>query len=224
VIPRQAFCALLLLAPGASASAADAWRVGGQFGAVSDYRYRGASLTDGAPALQAQLTATSSQEVYATLWASNIRDLDARGARRNGLELSASLGRAFDIGRTRFDLAVTRYAYPGRGAGYLEFPVSVSRSFGRARLTAGAAWAPPQPGLGGRANDYVYLAGMWSDPDWPIAPRVSLGREHGAFARDKIDWSAGFAAEYGRVGLSLDLVGASEGAGSTLVAALQQRF
>lgn len=230
------------LAGSAAAQETDSWSYAAALGAVSDYRWRGVTQTDGGPALQAEVTAQGPGGVYVTAWASNVtdwREADGLGpqpgasarlggpgapAHNRALELSASLGRAFELREFRFDLALSRFGYPGGPAGYFEIPVSVSRSFGPATLTAGASWAPPQPGTGGVSDRYVYLAVAWADPRWPVQPRAALGKEQGAFGPSKIDWSAGLTARYRTLEFSLDMVGANEGAGSTLVAGLQRRF
>jgi uncharacterized protein (TIGR02001 family) len=230
----------VLAAPGV-AQAEPGWTVTGALGAVSDYRWRGVSQTDGDPAIQGQINATGPGGIYITGWASNVarwEDADGRPAPASGpgraakaarggdrmLELSATLGRTFELGRYRVDVAIARYGYPGGPAGYLEIPVEVSRSFGRANLTAGFAWTPPQPGTGGRGDRYAYLTAAWADERWPLQPRVSLGHEQGAFGQSKIDWSAGIAAACGKLGFSLDFVGAGQDEGSALVAAVQRRF
>lgn len=209
-------------------------------GVVSDYRWRGVSQTDGGPALQGQLTATDADGVYLTVWASNIadwRDGDGRvqtlapapAARLRkatlgqALELSASLGRAVDVGAWRVDVAVTRYGYLGGPEGYFDLPLSATRSFGPMTVSAGFSWAPAQPGTGGVGDRYVYGVLSWASERFPVKPRVSLGHSRGAFG-DGLDWSAGLAAERGKLAVSLDLVGAGHGTGSTLVAAIQRSF
>lgn len=231
---------LLCAAAARTAEAEPSWSLTGVAGVVSDYRWRGVSQTDGRPALQGQLTATDTDGVYLTVWGSNIadwRDGDGRlktfaptGAalRKSGnlgqaLELSASLGRTLDLNGWRLDVAVTRYGYPGGPDGYFELPLSATRSFGPATVSAGFSWAPPQPGTGGFGDRYVYGALSWNDERWPVKPRVSLGHCQGAFGNG-FDWSAGLSAERGKFAFSLDLVGARQAAGSTLVAAIQRSF
>jgi uncharacterized protein (TIGR02001 family) len=233
-------CLLCLLALPAAAAGEPAWRVSGQAGAVSDYRWRGVSLTDGSPALQGQVNAEGPDGAYLVAWASSISDwreealgegARGRGAaakRRTGhdpaLELSASVGRTFRARDALVDISIAGYAYPGGRGGYVEIPVSVTHRFGPASVSAGASWAPPQQGIGGVSDRYVWMQAAWAPPGWRLQPRASIGREVVGAAPAKLDWSAGVLAQWGRLGLSLDWVGADQGAGSTLVAAIQRRF
>lgn len=215
----------------------------GLAGVVSDYRWRGVSQTDGDPALQAQVNADGPGGVYVAAWASNVSDWPDDSAptgvqqtRMRGMaasapvrhdraiELSASIGRTFRIRGAQLDVAVTRYGYPGGRTGYVEIPVMATRSFGPATVSVLASWAPPQPGTGGVSDRYVWMQAAFAPPGWRLQPRASIGREALGSAPAKFDWSAGVIAEWGRLGVSLDWVGADRGAGSTLVAAIQRRF
>src|SRR4051812_15593973 len=89
----------------APAQAAD---LSGEATLVSDYRYRGISLSDGKPALQGSLDLEPEAGPYAGLWASSIRDEGKTSA-----ELALTAGDEVDLGGTfSLDLSATFYAYP----------------------------------------------------------------------------------------------------------------
>ncbi len=68
--------AALLLTGGAAHAQPESqpWTLTGQVNAVSDYRFRGISLSDGKPALQAWLTLNGPDGAYVQAWTSTIAD------------------------------------------------------------------------------------------------------------------------------------------------------
>lgn len=76
----------------------------GEIGVVSDYQYRGYSLSGGDWALQGGLTINAPSGFYATVWSSMIEEYgigaDGDGAKA---EVDVSLGRAFSAGGIDWD-------------------------------------------------------------------------------------------------------------------------
>lgn len=202
--------AALILAAAAS-GAASAAEVDFEAAAVSDYQFRGYSLTDGQPALQGGVTVESSG-FYGNVWGSTIdeygSDADGEGAT---VELDFTVGRAWRIGQYDLDLALAAYTYPGgEGVNYVEIPVSVSRAAGAWTWTLGGAYAPAQENLGDQDNAYVFGAVDFAPEAWPLALDASLGWEDGAFADRKLDWSVGVTRALGPVTLGVRYVDADD--------------
>lgn len=186
------------------------WTVEGSVGAVSDYRYRGYSLSDGDPALQGGLTVSHSGGFYGDLWLSTIDEYgigsDGDGAR---VEATVTLGWAGAIGGLDVDVGVSTYQYPdGTDVAYSEIPVQIGQTRGAVTWTLGAAWAPDgQTALGDADNRYVW-GGLDVAPDaWPVSLRGTVGYEDGAWAPGgKTDWLVGLALPVGPATLGLDYV------------------
>lgn len=199
----------------------------GSLTAVSDYRYRGYSLSDGQAALQAELTATSKGGWYADVWTSTIDEYagpgDAHGAT---VELDFAFGRTFSVLGLDWDAAASVYTYPGAsGLSYWEFPVSAARSFGSFTGTVGFDYAPAQDALNGQDNRYAYLAADWAPESWPVSLNAQVGLEDGAFADHKLDWSVGVSRDIGPLSLKLNYVDAdAPGVAGALVASLTKSF
>ena len=90
---------------GSSAQAEEGtWKLSGEIGVVSDYQYRGYSLSGGDWALQGGLTVNAPSGFYATVWSSMIEEYgigaDGDGAKA---EVDVSLGRAFSAGGIDWD-------------------------------------------------------------------------------------------------------------------------
>ncbi len=163
--------------------------------AVSDYRYRGVSLSDRDPALQASVDLEHQSGVYASLWASSIAETG--GAH---VEVDATLGYQREFGLIDVDVGAVAYLYPdGENLSSYELFSKVGASFGPARIGVGAAYAPQQPHLGG--DDNLYLSGEIRSalPGTPFSIGASIGHEGGAFAGatgKKWDW--GLSADWSK--------------------------
>jgi uncharacterized protein (TIGR02001 family) len=96
--PRRTFAAAFALCCLPFASLA---QVSGSVGALSDYRYRGYSLSDGDPALQASIAYDAANGAYAGLFGSNVRDEAGSGAQwlpYFGYAKRDAKGRSWDVG------------------------------------------------------------------------------------------------------------------------------
>jgi uncharacterized protein (TIGR02001 family) len=225
---RSAICGLVLLATPATAMADKSGQlsVDGELGVVSDYRFRGLSLSDKDPAIQGGVTASSSNGLYASVWGSTIDEYgsgaDGKGAT---VEIDYTLGWAFEAAGVSIDAAVSRYTYPGgENVAFFELPVSVSRSWNDWSATLGVAYAPAQKALGHEDNGYVFGELTWARPSAPFDITVQVGHESGAFAPGgKWDWSAGVSRKISNVELGLSLVDSDADAGA-LVGSLTAAF
>ena len=93
----RAFVAIAGLCCAATAHA----QVSGSVGALSDYRYRGYSLSDGDPAVQASIAYDAANGAYAGLFASSVRDATGDGAQfipYLGYAKRDAQGRSWDVG------------------------------------------------------------------------------------------------------------------------------
>ncbi len=205
------FALTLSAAPAATAQETPSgWSLETEIGVVTDYRFRGISLSGNDPAVQGGVTAwNAGSGLYGSVWVSSIEEygLDASG---DGAEIEVTLAAGWSgeaLGYV-FDLGVEAYQYPGgEGVNYVEFPLSAERAVGPVTLSAGLAWAPEQSALGDEDNTYVWTGVDYAPYGWPVSLNARLGHEDGGFAPDgKTDWSAGFKAPVGRLTLGLDWI------------------
>lgn len=127
---------ILLAGMSAGLAHASSVTVEGGVAAVSDYRFRGVSLSDRKPALQADLTVSHKSGAYASVFVSTIdeygQDAGGRGAT---VELDYTAGWAFARAGLDFDVAASAYTYPGGvGINYVELPVQASKTVGADRV------------------------------------------------------------------------------------------
>lgn len=225
---RQILIALALAAAPAAAFCDEAQPIfSGSIAVVSDYRYRGLSLSDEQPALQAGLTATSPGGWYADAFTSTIDEYAGPGDDHGAtVELDFAVGRGFSALGVDWDASAAVYTYPGAaGLSYWEIPVSASKTWGALTATAGLEYAPAQSNLGDDDNTYVYLSAEWAPQTWPVSLSASLGREDGAYADNKLDWTLGVSHDVGPVNLLLQYIDAdAPGADGALVASVTKAF
>jgi len=206
-------CALGAAFAATPANAAD-WSA--EVGVASDYRYRGISLSNRGPAVQASLTVEQESGAYAELWTSSLTSGGPQA------ELDATAGYAFSItDAVSLDVSATYYAYPGaRDANAIEFTGIVEASRGPATASLGLRVAPPQRGtqneLGARkTNLYAFAGASYKLAFLPMTLRTTLGHENGpwdmAARGGKWDWSLGGEAEFEHARIGLDIIGSDAG-------------
>lgn len=209
----------------------------GEVALVSDYRFRGLSLSDEKVALQPGLTLSHESGFYVSAWGSNIQET-AGGA---DIELDLLAGYATELpGGVQVDAGVVWYLYPGDSSvDYLEGYGSVSITRGALTPKFGVAYAPSQDALGNEDNFYVYTGLEAAIPGTPLTLDATLGYETGAFDAkangSKLDWQVGVSCATGPATLGVHyidtdtrLIGGASGrrnlADPTVVASLSLAF
>ncbi|WP_447761348.1 TorF family putative porin [Sphingopyxis panaciterrae] len=180
--------------------------------AVSDYRYRGLSLSNKKPALQAEFSVSHDSGVYTRFWGSTIAD--------NGgadIETQVTVGYYAELGAFNADAQAAYYIYPGAaGDNYGEVALRLGRSVGPAELGATVSYAPRQRHIGDTDNLYTGL-----DASVPLFGELltlsgNFGVEDGAFGDRKLDWSVGVSGQADRFLLGLAYVDTSRTFGDRL--------
>ena len=181
--------------------------VSGNVALVSDYRFRGVSLSAGDPAIQGGIDIGHSSGFYIGTWGSSIEG----GASYGELELdiyagwSGTLTPGLDL-----DVGLLYYAYPAKTNGfgpvdYFEPYMSLSTTLGPVGATVGVAYAWDQDSLGDDDNLYVYTDLEAGIPDTPLSLSAHLGYTDGVLAPDLlaggtdgsgIDWSVGASVTF----------------------------
>ena len=221
-----AFGCAVALASVATPAAAHAVEWSGEIALTTDYRYRGLSLSDGKPALQAGLTYEHSSGLYVDLWGSTL------GA--HGVELDPAVGYSADLGNgISADVSATYYVYTRDGSSNaLETTLEVAADRGEWTLAGGAAVASPQRATrdewgNKHSNLYVFAKAGYALLKRPLTVRGEIGRECGPWdMRDhgaKWNWTVGVDWKVGASQLSIEHVGSNAGSG-TVVGSVRLTF
>ena len=222
-LARMGGCAGIALAF-LAASPVKASDLSGEIGVVSDYRYRGISLSNGNPALQASVTLETDQGLYAELWTSTLGGPDD-GA---DAEIDLTAGYSFDLrGNLSLDVAATYYFYPGEpGANYIDGTITLELVHGPATSRLGFSFAPRQQGTENEqgvkhANGYAFAGVSYELSKLPLTLNAELGYERGAFDETprggKWDWQFGGELKVNSCRLGLAYVGNGADGGDDLL-------
>ena len=84
--------------------------VSGSVAMVSDYRFRGVSMTDRGMAVQGGISVSHESGAYAGVWGSNLSGWGTFGGANMELDLNA--GYAVDLGGATLDVGLVWYMYP----------------------------------------------------------------------------------------------------------------
>lgn len=182
---------------------------------VSDYRYRGTSLSNGHPALQ-----VSAEVERAGLSLSGFGSWVPKGGGSTAIELDATIGyRVALSGELSLNGGFAWYDYPGaRNCDYGEAAGSLAWKRGSTTVRAGLAFAPRQAALvdaaGSRSGDlYGFVALRRELPPMGLELSVEAGYESGAFdgaARGgKLDLRSAVTAPFGPLYLTAAYIVAS---------------
>ena len=147
---------------------------------VSDYRFRGLSLSGGDPAIQGTINLNHSSGFYVGTWASSLEDSAVYG--HTEVDLYAGWTGAVASGLTA-DVGLLYYAYPNGKVGdaeYFEPYASLSTTFGPVSAKVGVAYAWEQDALGGDDNVYVFTDLGVGIPDTGLSLAAHLGYADGA--------------------------------------------
>jgi uncharacterized protein (TIGR02001 family) len=156
---------------------------------VSDYRFRGVSLSDKDFAVQPYLTVKHESGFYVGVWGSNL-------AENTGDDVEVDLYAGFSGGdAVTYDIGATYYLYPGVSSfNYVEFTGKLGTTVGPATVGGQLSYVPSQDNTGNTDNIYVATNAAVAIPGTPLNLTGSVGYEDGFFANDKVDWSVGVNA------------------------------
>ena len=185
-----------------STDAPPTWDLSGSVTAVSQYRFRGISLSDEDPAIQGGLTLGHASGFYAGTWLSNLKGFGELGG--SNLEIDLFAGYKTDLGGgTTFDAGLLYYMYPGSSGGDFEFfepYANITASVGPATVKLGTAFAWSQAALGNNSNIYVFADPAIAIPDSPVTLKAHIGYSDGNTALSPtgnyLDWSLGVDVTY----------------------------
>lgn len=179
--------------------------VSGSVTLVSDYRFRGISLSAGDPAIQGGLTIGHKSGFYVGTWASSLEDSPLYGE----MELDLFAGWKGEVtSNLTLDAGLTYYVYPSKDNGvgpaaYFEPYAKLSTTLGPVGATVGVAYAWDQDSLGDEDNLYVYTDLSVGIPNTPISITGHLGYTDGILgpkfltggtSKSGFDWGVGASA------------------------------
>lgn len=208
---------------------APAVTVSGGVTLVSDYRFRGVSLSGEDPAIQGTINLNSSSGFYLGTWASSLEEDLGFGS----TEVDLYAGYRTEVAPgTTIDAGLLYYAYPNADdLNYFEPYASVTTSFGPATGKIGVAYAWSQKSIGSNDNLYLYGDVLGAIPDSPVTLRAHLGYSDGslAYGDNYLDWNVGADIVSGPItfGISYvdtDLPGGVSGADAAVVFSVGAAF
>ncbi|MEP7350186.1 MAG: TorF family putative porin [Sphingorhabdus sp.] len=161
----------------------------GGIAVVSDYRFRGVSLSDKDFAVQPYLTVKHESGFYVGVWGSNL-------AENAGDDVEVDLYAGFAGGdAVTYDIGATYYVYPGVSSfNYVELTGKLGTTVGPATIGGQVSYVPSQDNTGNSDNIYVATNAAIAIPETPLTIVGSVGFEDGAFGNEKIDWTVGLTA------------------------------
>lgn len=189
----------------AEGDAATFWTIEGTTGVVSDYRYRGVSLTNEDAAFQTDVTISAANGFYVYGWISTLADNGG-----DDLELMGLIGWAGDLASPGLsvDLGANVYSYPGVSDSTMyEFSATLTQAVGDVSLNVGGAYFPEQTALWDMDNTYLWGGATTPLGFWGAEGTFTLGWEDGAFAEDKTDWTLAIDIPVAQFNLRVAYVG-----------------
>lgn len=169
-------------------------------GVVSDYRFRGISLSDRRPALQGGIDAAFRSGLFAGSWASTIANY--AGAK---VELDVYGGYQGQTSGIDYSATLYGYLYPGgHDVDYVELQGTAGRTIGPATLELQIAYTPDQHGA--QQNLYCGAGAILAIGETPLSAAIAVGHEGGSDT-GKWDWQAGLTYARGAVSVSATYVG-----------------
>lgn len=174
-------------------------------GIVSDYRFRGLSLSNRNPAIQGGFDIAMDNGLFIGTWASSVADTGG-----SNVEVDIYGGYSGSAAGLDYTVTALAYLYPGgSGVDYYEFSAAVEKSIGPATVGVLTAYVPDQTNFPG---DNLYISGTagYAVPNTPISISARLGREASAVSK-KWDWEAGISYDHGPFATSLSYVDSDAG-------------
>ena len=199
--------------------------ISGSAALASQYRFRGISLSDEDPALQAGITASHASGFYVGAWGSSLAGFGSFGG--SNIELDLYGGYKMDLGTATLDAGLLWYTYPGTdGTDYAEPYASISGALGPATAKLGVAYAPDQRAIGSEDNWYVYGDLASAIPETPLTLRAHLGYSTGNSALtpagNYLDWLVGADYSWKSLTLGIAYVDTDIGRGKAAAAAFDR--
>ena len=187
VLAATALSGALLAATPAFADEAEPpkdFTITGNVAFVTDYRFRGLSLSGGDMAVQGAININHSSGFYVGAWGSNLEQ-DASDIYGN-MELDVYGGWTGEIAKgVTADVGLLYYVYPSGSFGdgnVFEPYASLSTTFGPATAKVGMTYAWKQDSLGGDDNLYLYTDLGVGIPNTPVTLSGHLGYTSGALS------------------------------------------
>lgn len=215
VAAALACCTVLLAATPTSAreptGAVKPLTVSGNATFVSDYRFRGVSLSNKNPAVQAGINLNHQSGVFGSIWGSSIDNFNGATT-----EIDLTGGWSGSLGDFTPTVGMIAFLYPGgTRTNYFEIYASLGATLGPASLTMGLNFSPEQENVL-RSDRYVYGAASVAIPGTPLTANGSLGFERGGLVADetgqkstKADWLFGIHATFDPVTIAIAYVGSN---------------
>ena len=187
---RGLLAATLLASSGLAATPAFAdetaapgdFTVSGNVAIVSDYRFRGLSLSAGDIAVQGSINVNHASGFYIGTWASSLEDSAIYG--HTEVDLYGGWTGEVSSGLTA-DVGLLYYVYPNGHTGdanVFEPYASLTAAIGPATAKVGVNYAWDQDSLGGDDNLYLYTDLSAGIPDTPVSLAAHLGYTDGALS------------------------------------------
>lgn len=167
---------------------------------VSDYRFRGLSLSNRNPAIQGGIDLSHESGLFVGTWASSIASSGG-----STVELDLYGGYGATLAGVSYSIQVLGYVYPGgSGVDYVELSGTASKTLGPVTGQVQLAYIPSQTNA---PADNVYAALRFdvAVPSTPLTLRLRGGRETSSVMK-KWDWETGVYYSRGRFTASLSYV------------------
>lgn len=190
-------------APGATAQDSDAFTWNGSAALVTDYRFRGLSLSSKDTAFQGSFTVSHESGFYVSTWGSSIEQF-------NGAELELDIygGYSGQLGNLSTNVGFYAYTYPGASdnTDYYEVFGSLGGTIETVSWTLGSNYAFEQDGTGDQDNIYIYLStsAPLGTSNFSVAGNIAY--EDGAFGSNKWDWLLGLSYSFDKYSLSVNYI------------------
>ncbi|MCG2839912.1 TorF family putative porin [Sandaracinobacter sp. RS1-74] len=183
--------------------------ISGSAAFVSDYRWRGGSLSNLDPAVQAGITLEHKSGFFVGAWGSSIADFNG-----STVEVDLTAGWAGNVAGLEASGGVLYYGYPGgKDTDMVELFGTIGVPLGPVTATFGLNWAPDQSNLD-RSSRYAFGQLSAGIPNTPISLTASLGNERGGVVADesglktsKWDWLVGADLTWEALTFSVAYVG-----------------
>ena len=195
--------------------------------ALSQYRFRGISRSDGQPAVQADVSVTHTSGLYAGAMVSSEEQGPAVDLGQAEIDLYGGYDHTLGSSQLMVDVGVRGYLHADRSrADLIELSAALHRQIGPVDVRAGVAWAPPQPHLGRngggdlRGNLYGFAQARADIPGTPLHLHAHAGHTTGGleYTGPYWDYRLGVGASHKSLGLDLSLVGTNVSHASALAA------